>query len=792
MSVSLSLFAGAGAQFLDNNGNLLSGGKIYTYQAGTTTPLATHSTNSGTIAHTNPIVLDSAGRVPSGGEIWLTLGIGYKFIVRTSAEVLIATYDNIPSSAQPPAANDADSIMYEQGYTVTAGSFVIGKMYRIASVGTTDFTLIGAVNNVVGTHFIATGAGSGTGTAELSRSVEAKLRETVSVKDFGAVGDGVTNDTAAIQAAINHVESTGIYINDLINNYGAVYFPAGKYLVTGLTVTKPIALYSDNRETAAVLTTTNATLLTIDTSSFTTPSGLNLNYQGPEVRHLTFVGSLSGSNQNGIVLQGKPGVYRIDQCNIQYFGNIGVHVIGIASLIFTNNQVQQNFNNAGLMVDGNGFAPSGYITASEISKNFIRRNKIGVNLRGIISTTKIQDNVIEANTQGAGDLGSSTRPGIGLMLTKLVGGTGYQAFTDGVIENNYFEFHWNDIYVEGMANSKVVKNYHDGNTGALSTYTLSNSPQTPFGHFVFKSTEPILENIVSQNVIPLYITEVASGQWTIKDATTINVTASYYDGLKRYANRNGYFFNGTTGVVQRIISYTIVGSSIDLTVASTVGFDASQVLSLYVPQVVGADGTPYANLFEYNVCVLPTNYVDYDKVFDGQSVPVGLRGVREGISPSGNVGRKGNLTNYGSMGVSAASPYLSLTRFNAPDASDTYVGGFLIEGPPIQNLTGRAAFFRINAGGVTNQFAYLNKNGDYTARIKGTATGGNGIAGGGFAFEAPAGELVYHYVDAAAPVAGTHRKGAIVFNSSPSLGQPIFWVCTVGGTPGTWVAGPTL
>jgi len=41
MSVTLSLFAGAGAQFLDDSGNVLTGGLIYTYAAGTTTPLAT-------------------------------------------------------------------------------------------------------------------------------------------------------------------------------------------------------------------------------------------------------------------------------------------------------------------------------------------------------------------------------------------------------------------------------------------------------------------------------------------------------------------------------------------------------------------------------------------------------------------------------------------------------------------------------------------------------------------------------------------------------------------------------
>jgi len=53
--------------------------------------------------------------------------------------------------------------------TVTAGAFVVGKTYKINSIGTTDFTLIGAASNTVGLSFTATGVGSGTGTALESR-----------------------------------------------------------------------------------------------------------------------------------------------------------------------------------------------------------------------------------------------------------------------------------------------------------------------------------------------------------------------------------------------------------------------------------------------------------------------------------------------------------------------------------------------------------------------------------------------------------------------------------------------
>jgi hypothetical protein len=94
MAVFLSPFGGVGAQFFDNTGNPLAGGKIYSYEAGTTTPQATYTTYVGNVARTNPIVLDAAGRVPGSGEIWLLPPL-YKFVLETSTGVLLATLDNI-------------------------------------------------------------------------------------------------------------------------------------------------------------------------------------------------------------------------------------------------------------------------------------------------------------------------------------------------------------------------------------------------------------------------------------------------------------------------------------------------------------------------------------------------------------------------------------------------------------------------------------------------------------------------------------------------------------------------
>lgn len=76
------------------------------------------------------------------------------------------------------------------------------------------------------------------GTNAVTRTIQDKLRDVVSVKDFGAVGDGVTDDTAAIQAAINAAATFGV-----TGNFGAaVYFPSGRYIVSS-TISLPGSQY---------------------------------------------------------------------------------------------------------------------------------------------------------------------------------------------------------------------------------------------------------------------------------------------------------------------------------------------------------------------------------------------------------------------------------------------------------------------------------------------------------------------------------------------------------------------
>ena len=170
--VALSSLGGAGWQFFDNNGDILSGGKLFTYAAGTTTPATTYTSSSGLTPNSNPIILDAAGRVAN--EIWLATNTLYKMVLKTSADVELWTKDNITGIAALNTSS-ASTVSYSVPYS-------------------------GALTS--------------------NYSVQDRLSQFISVKDFGAKGDNLTDDTTAIQAAINSGRS--------------LLFPAGTYRANNL------------------------------------------------------------------------------------------------------------------------------------------------------------------------------------------------------------------------------------------------------------------------------------------------------------------------------------------------------------------------------------------------------------------------------------------------------------------------------------------------------------------------------------------------------------------------------
>lgn len=87
-----------GFRFTGDNGNILAGGKIYTYVAGTTTNKATYKEQAESNAHTNPIILDADGTAPGGTGIWLLTDELYKIRIDDANDSTIATFDNVAAA----------------------------------------------------------------------------------------------------------------------------------------------------------------------------------------------------------------------------------------------------------------------------------------------------------------------------------------------------------------------------------------------------------------------------------------------------------------------------------------------------------------------------------------------------------------------------------------------------------------------------------------------------------------------------------------------------------------------
>ena len=173
-TVNLSSFAGAGSQFFDNSGVPLAGGLIYTYLAGTTTPLVSYTSSTGLTAHPNPIVLDSAGRI---NEVWVAEGTNCKFVLQTSTNVLIGTYDSLFPIASLPVS------IYNGGTGATTAAGARANLGLGASLIPTGSILMWPSNTSPSDWKLCNGAA-------ISRTAFATLYALIGTT-FG-VGDGTT------------------------------------------------------------------------------------------------------------------------------------------------------------------------------------------------------------------------------------------------------------------------------------------------------------------------------------------------------------------------------------------------------------------------------------------------------------------------------------------------------------------------------------------------------------------------------------------------------------------------
>ncbi|CAB5194568.1 Pectate lyase superfamily protein [uncultured Caudovirales phage] len=154
----------------------------------------------------------------------------------TSTSSTLMVLSNATCTVYVAGTTTAATLYSDNGITPLANPFLsssTGQVAFYAANGLYDLVVskIGyltvTISDIELDDLLASSGSSGVGyiaagTGAVATTVQTKLRESVSVKDFGAVGDGVADDTAAIQAAITSAQSNG----------GVVFFPRGKYRVT--------------------------------------------------------------------------------------------------------------------------------------------------------------------------------------------------------------------------------------------------------------------------------------------------------------------------------------------------------------------------------------------------------------------------------------------------------------------------------------------------------------------------------------------------------------------------------
>jgi parallel beta-helix repeat protein len=297
-------------QFFDANGVPLSGGKLYSYAAGTTTPLLTYTSASGLVANTNPVILDSRGEA----SVWLG-NASYKLKLTSATDVEIWTVDNI------------DVISALTTLSASNGSSLVGYVQ--------------------------------TGTGAVATTVQARLRQSLSVKDFGATGDGSTDDTTAIQNALN--AGTG----------RSVYFPAGTYRIsTTLLVKTKTTLIGDGMNKSIIKLTsgfgagTTAIRNDIITGTVDVYYDTDLEFYG-----LTFDGNNNASRTAELVAIAKVQNVTFSNCSFQNHTFIALAMTANRNMVVT----ECYFTNNGRPIPSTVSAPALWIATSVLGTPYDAR-----------------------------------------------------------------------------------------------------------------------------------------------------------------------------------------------------------------------------------------------------------------------------------------------------------------------------------------------------------------------------------------------------------------------------------
>lgn len=434
--------------------------------------------------------------------------------------------------------------------TVTAGSFVVGRAYTITTVGTTNFTLIGASANTIGITFIATGVGTGDGDATLTTLTVTGVTSGALTLDMSISGTGVSANTYI--AALG--SGTG--------GNGTYYVNVSQTVVSG-TINGSLVM------TVAVTTPyTNGLAVTI--------SGANADNANTIVNGQTFYVKVAGD----FPTSGNATLYtsqNLATANAVVGTTLGTYTAnsGIATALISGSGVSNaggsvntiQFNNSGVLDGSANFTIAGGNLVT-LNGNFNASNIAGGNLvtanfvTGTL-TTAAQPNITSTGTLAGLVVAGNITPSANITYNL---GNNTNRFNDLYLANSTIYIgaqtisaNTSSVIVSGNLVANIVGNV-SGNTTTAGTVTTAAQPN-------ITSTGTLASLSVSGNA---NIGNIGTGGLI---TATGNISG---------ANINGTFYGAGTGLT------SIPGSNVSGTVANaTYSITAGTALSVSAGNISG-------------------------------------------------------------------------------------------------------------------------------------------------------------------------------------------------------------
>lgn len=696
----------------------------------------------------------------SGGNVTMTVApANLTSVVRRRNMALVRTTDYQDQGELPAATLDADIdaavLMIQQvdeqiGRALTLPAGVAGVSAELPEP--VAFTLLGwnddgtAIENYpplsAGGSDAALVTYEPAGAGAVAMSVRTKLRESVSVKDFGAVGDGVADDTADIQLALNTGKS--------------VYFPQGSYLITsGLTITANYqTLYGDGPLSKIICNTGS------------TDNGVNM---------ITALGK-TGCVVERLFLQNSGYGKTMPASGVFTGMGVGVAFINCHACKVLNNYVYK-CGSAGQGVTGIYFSSS---TECLAEGNHVFECLNGINsdswYYAVDNTTRSRNNcivgnviyncqgspiVVDTNASLANEIGDTITGNICYQNKYGIGVSGSKVtVSSNLINMNNYSFGgvgFDAIYATGslmtISNNIILNAYKAG------IMLQANVAGYPVSGLAMSDT------VITGNVITWDSGIAAGGTDSHGIRIVNNSSANSVEGIIVSNNKIvrarkcGIFLDGASSTVNDI---TITGNQIE-----NAGEEGIYATGVYTHALtITGNSVKTSTLEGIRVVNSPRSLISNNRVFNNG---------RHGISMSSSIRSivSGNIV--ADNGTSAANTYDAIYCTAVCSASSIY-------GNQVGNVTTSNSRYGVNIDDSTasaysvfgNQYGFL-ATGNFSTTVTSNYT------------RSLEGEVGQREIWASsAPASGTWNRGDRAWSTLPAASGAIGWVCVTAGTPGTW------